>query len=68
MAKACAKRLKSSMELIDKQDIRMRFRNSRDPIYIAFDYIDKQPLQTIAADFVRDLLEAPFSFISKMVR
>lgn len=67
MAVASAKKLKSSMELIDKKDIRMRFKNSRDPIYIAFDYIDKQPLHMLLKDAFVDLLEAPMNFISKVV-
>ncbi len=38
-------------------DRRMRFRNSKDPIYIAFEYIDNQPLDKIAKDFVQDTIK-----------
>ena len=37
-----------------KKDARMRFKNSKDPVYVAFDYIDNQPLSQLAVDFVKD--------------
>lgn len=49
-------------------DSRMRFRNSRDPIYIAFDYLDTMPLDQLAKDFlnetIKDTLSAVMNFIS----
>ena len=42
------------MDLLDKKDIRMRFRNSKDPVYVAFEYLDKQPLQKLAIDFIKE--------------
>ena len=38
------------------KDARMRFKNSKDPVYVAFDYIDKQSIPQLAADCVQDLL------------
>ena len=53
-----------------QNDRRMRFRNSKDPIYIAFDYIDNQPLEKLAKDFfkdtVKDTMESIINFISKV--
>ena len=46
----------------------MRFRNSKDPIYIAFDYIDNQPLDKLAKEFfkdtVKDTMQNVMNFIS----
>ena len=51
-------------------DHRMRFRNSKDPIYIAFDYIDNQPLDKLAKEFfketVNDTMKNVMNFISMM--
>lgn len=55
---------------VDKfsKDRRMRFRNSKDPIYIAFEYLDSQPLDKLAKDFVKetinDSMECIMNFIS----
>ena len=46
-------------------DSRMRFRNSQDPIYIAFDYIDKQPLDKLAKSYMEDKLKEIAKFISE---
>ena len=53
------------MDLLDKKDIRMRFKNSRDPVYIAFEYLENQPLQRLAIDFVKDSFAEIACFISK---
>ncbi len=58
------KQLETALKAIDKKDIRMRFRNSRDPIYIAFDYLDKRPVQELAVDFVKDSIYEIMNFIS----
>ena len=42
----------------------MRFKNSRDPLYIAFDYIDNRPVQELAVEFVKDSLFDIVNFIS----
>ena len=57
-------RLQANLAILDKKDIRMRFKNSRDPLYIAFDYIDKRPVQELAVEFVKDSLFDIVSFIS----
>lgn len=38
-------------------DRRMRFRNSKDPIYIAFDFLEKQPIERLAREFVKDTIK-----------
>ena len=57
-------KLQASLAIIDKKDIRMRFKNSRDPLYIAFDYIDKRPVQELAVAFVKDTIFDVISFVS----
>lgn len=57
-------RLQANLAVLDKKDIRMRFKNSRDPLYIAFDYIDKRPVQELAMEFVKDSLFDIVNFIS----
>ena len=57
-------RLQANLAILDKKDIRMRFKNSRDPLYIAFDYIDKRPVQELAVEFVKDSLFDIVNFIS----
>lgn len=53
-----------------QSDRRMRFRNSKDPIYIAFDYLDSQPIDKLAKDFfkdtVKETMESISNFISKV--
>ena len=57
-------RLQANLAIIDKKDLRMRFKNSRDPLYIAFDYIDNRPVQELAVDFVKESLFDIVNFIS----
>ena len=57
-------RLQANLALLDKKDLRMRFKNSRDPLYIAFDYIDNRPVQELAVDFVKESLFDIVNFIS----
>ncbi len=53
---------------IGKADKRMRFNNSRDPIYYVFDVIDNRPIQTLAKEFVKDSFFEAVNFVSKVVR
>ncbi len=53
---------------IGKNDRRMRFNNSRDPIYYVFDVIDNRPIQTLAKEFVKDSFFEAVNFVSKVVR
>ena len=45
-------------------DKRMRFKNSRDPIYIAFDHLQRQSVKRLAKDFFKDLINEGVSYIS----
>ncbi len=56
--------LAANLDVLDRKDIRMRFRNSRDPLYIAFDYLDNRPVKDLAVDFVKDSIFDFMNFIS----
>jgi len=51
---------------IQGNDPRMRFRNSQDPVYVAFNYVDSQPLSTLAKSFVKDQVKGLIKFVSKI--
>ncbi len=58
--------LKSTLDEIDCANIRTSFKTAKDPIYLAFDHIDKQPLKKVAKDFVRDLSDGFVEFITSI--
>ena len=53
---------------IGKNDRRMRFNTSKDPIYYVFDVIDNRPIPTLAKEFVKDSFFEAVNFVSKVVR
>lgn len=55
-------------QFIGKKDRRMRFNNSRDPIYYVFDVIENRPVKTLAKEFVKDSFFEIANFVSKVVR
>ena len=52
--------------VITGNDPRMRFRNSQDPIYVAYQFVDSQPLSKLAQSFVKDQINGVIKFISKI--
>ena len=50
-----------------KKDRRMRFNNSKDPIYYVFDCIENRPIRTLAKEFVKDSFFEIANFVSKVV-
>lgn len=53
---------------LDTMDSRMRFNNSKDPIYFAFEYLEKRSVAQLAGDFVKDSLYEITNFVSRVVR
>jgi len=53
---------------LEKKDRRMRFNNSKDPIYYVFDVIENRPIKTLAKEFVKDSFFEAVNFVSKVVR
>ncbi len=52
---------------LEKSDRRMRFNNSRDPIFYVFDCIENRPIKTLAKEFVKDSFMDIANFVSKVV-
>lgn len=68
-AKAQSKEFKiEDYNYLEKQDRRMRFNNSKDPIYYVFDVIENRPVSTLAKEFVKDSFFEAVNFVSKVVR
>lgn len=53
---------------LEKKDRRMRFNNSKDPIYYVFDVIEDRPIPTLAKEFVKDSFFEIANFVTKVVR
>lgn len=53
---------------LEKSDRRMRFNNSKDPIYYVFDVIENRPIKTLAKEFVKDSFFEIANFVVKAVR
>ncbi len=51
---------------IKGNDPRMRFRNSQDPIYVAYNFVDNQPLSKLLQSFIKDHINGIIKFISKL--
>lgn len=52
---------------LKNKDRRMRFNNSKDPIYYVFDCIENRPVSTLAKEFVKDSFFEVVNFVSKVV-
>ena len=59
---------KSDLYYLNKNDQRMRFNNSKDPIYFIIDTIENRPMQQLAKEFVQDTFHEIANFVSKAVR
>lgn len=60
--------VQNEFEYLSKMDKRMRFNNSKDPIYTAFDYLEKCSIATLAEAFVKDSFFQITNFVSKVVK
>lgn len=54
-------------KFIGKNDRRMRFNTSKDPIYYIFDCVENRPVKTLAKEFVKDAFFDLANFVSKVV-
>lgn len=57
----------SSLDEIDNRDLRYKFKNTQDPINLAFQSVQNTSLQKLAKDFVKESFDDIVSFISKFV-
>lgn len=58
----------AEFDYLDKMDTRMRFNNSKDSIYFAFEYLEKRTVAQLAGDFVKDTFFEISSFVSRVVK
>lgn len=49
-------------------DLTMKFSRARDPIYVAFDYLDNKSLPQLVGEFVKDSFFEITHFISKVTK
>jgi len=49
-------------------DLTMRFNNSKDPIYFAFDYIENRSVGELMVDFAKDSFFEIAKFVSKVTK
>ena len=63
------KKQKSGKEFLylKNNDRRMRFNNSQDPIYYAFEVLENRTVPQLMGDFVKDSFFEISTFISKVV-
>lgn len=59
---------RNEFEYLNKNDMRMRFNNSQDPIYFIFDTIENRPVSVLAKEFIKDTFFDFTKFVSKVVR
>ncbi len=60
--------LMKSLASIDNRDIRCKFKNTQDPITLAFDTINETSLKTLAKDFVKESFYDFISFVGDMCK
>lgn len=54
-------------DILTRQDRRMRFNNSKDPIYYVFDCIENRPIKVLAKEFVKDSVRDVVNFVSMAI-
>lgn len=59
---------KQEFSYLSSSDPRMRFNNSQDPIYFAFEYLENRSLGQLMGDFVKDSFFEVAKFVSKVVK
>lgn len=54
--------------LKSSKDLTMRFNESKDPIYFAFEYLESRSVPQLMGDFVKDSFFEITKFVSKVVK
>lgn len=62
-----SRRVNEMANILERKDRRMRFNNSKDPIYYVFDCIENRPIKTLAKEFVKDSFKDIANFISTAI-
>lgn len=63
-----SKKSAGEFSYLSNNDSRMRFNNSQDPIYFAFEVLENRTVPQLVGDFVKDSFFEITTFISKVVR
>lgn len=53
---------------LKNNDLTMQFSDSRDPIYLAFEYLERRTVPQLLGDFVQDYFTGITKFVSKVVK
>lgn len=59
---------KDEFKYLNVSDPRMRFNNSKDPIYFAFECLENRSVGQLMGDFVKDSFFEIANFVSKVVK
>ncbi len=65
--KQCSRKAAEMANILERKDRRMRFNNSKDPIYYVFDCIENRPIKTLAKEFVKDSFRDVINFVSMAI-
>jgi hypothetical protein len=63
-----AKKDSNEFKYLANNDLTMKFDNSKDPIYFAFDYLENRSLTQLMGDFVKESFFEISNFVSKMLK
>lgn len=66
--KQASEEKKNEFNYLCATDPRMRFNNSKDPIYFAFECLEKRSVPQLMGDFVKDSFFEIASYVSKVVK
>ncbi len=60
--------LMNNLNQIDSRDLRTRFKNTQDPITLAFKTFDNVPVKTLAKDFIKESFFDLVSFVTELCK
>ena len=63
-----SEQLMKNLASIDRRDIRCKFKNTQDPITLAFETIEESSLKTLAKDFVKESFYDFVSFVTDICK
>lgn len=61
-----SKILKESLDEIDNKSIRLKYKNTEDPINLVFESIQQTSLKTLTKDFIQESFSDFIIFVSKL--
>jgi hypothetical protein len=58
----------NEFKYLKTSELTMKFNNSRDPIYYAFEYLEKRSVPQLMNDFIQDSFFEITNFVSKVMK